>query len=63
MKLKNRNIFVAASLFLLCSASIISSCHKDEPAVDLAAGGFPNAVGKIILGKLQARIFCKTALC
>jgi YVTN family beta-propeller protein len=49
--MKKKKYFIAALTFSLAASSIITSCHKDEPAVDLESGGFPNAVGKIILGK------------
>ena len=52
-----KNIFISSIFLLFGTTVLIYSCHKDEPAVDLTAGGFPNAVGKIILGK------CATSGC
>jgi YVTN family beta-propeller protein len=52
-----RNVLIASFFLLAAGVSVIFSCRKDEPAVDLEASGFPSAVGKIILGK------CATAGC
>lgn len=35
---------------LLIAGISFSGCKKDDPAVDLESGGFPNEIGKIILG-------------
>jgi DNA-binding beta-propeller fold protein YncE len=39
-----------AGMFLLLACISFSGCKKDEPAVDLQSGGFPNEIGKLILG-------------
>src|SRR3972149_5235612 len=50
--------FLSVFFFGFVGATVVlNSCKQDEPAVDLSASGFPNAVGKIILGK------CATAGC
>jgi YVTN family beta-propeller protein len=55
--MKKKNIYLLAAAALVSCSMILFSCHKDQPAVDLAASGFPNDIGKIILGK------CATSGC
>ena len=48
MVLRRISILMALSIFAL---PVINSCRKDLPAVDLEKSGYPDAIGKIILGK------------